>query len=97
MRKRFTFIYLLDAAGEEQNRNYNTFSHIIYNKDSQTVWYLCLLQQVDCENQPVRTAGFQLQGDEGQGQHGSSELQDQMRDDYLMTGHAYISFTRLSF
>lgn len=36
--------------------------------------YLCLPQQVDGESQPVRTAVLQLQGDEGQGQHGSSEL-----------------------
>lgn len=45
-----------------------------------SAWYLCLPQQVDGESQPVRTAGLQLQGDEGQGQHGSSELQEHMRD-----------------
>lgn len=40
--------------------------------------YLRLPQQVDGESQPVRTAGLQLQGDEGQGQHGSSELQNKI-------------------
>lgn len=36
--------------------------------------YLCLPQQANGEGQPVGTAGLHLQGDEGQGQHGSFEL-----------------------
>lgn len=42
--------------------------------------YLCLPQQLDGESQPIRATGLQLQGDEGQGQHGSSELRQHRRD-----------------
>lgn len=42
--------------------------------------YLCLPQQLYGEMQPVRTAGLQLQSDEGQGQHGSLKLQQHTGD-----------------
>lgn len=47
----------------------------LINTERESVCYLCLPQQVNGESQPVRTAVLQLQGDKGQGQHGSSELQ----------------------
>lgn len=40
----------------------------------QPAWYLCLLEQVKGETQPVRTAGLQLQAEKSQSQHGSFEL-----------------------